>query len=96
MERNPKLIILNSPTVGVDVGSKRDIHELLVGLRANGTAVLVVTDDIGEALAISDRILVMAGGRITATGARGDDVWRYVPRGSGKADPAVDRALGLG
>jgi simple sugar transport system ATP-binding protein len=67
MERAPKLIILNSPTVGVDVGSKRDIHELLVGLRSNGTAVLVVTDDIGEALAISDRILVMAGGRITAT-----------------------------
>ena len=67
MERNPKLIILNSPTVGVDVGSKRDIHELLVGLRESGTAVLVVTDDIGEALAISDRILVMAGGRITAS-----------------------------
>jgi len=67
MERDPKLIILNSPTVGVDVGSKRDIHELLVGLRSDGTAVLVVTDDIGEALAISDRILVMAGGRITAT-----------------------------
>jgi simple sugar transport system ATP-binding protein len=53
--------------VGVDVGSKRDIHELLVALRAKGTAVLVVTDDIGEALAISDRILVMAGGRITAS-----------------------------
>ncbi len=67
MERNPKLIILNSPTVGVDVGSKRDIHELLVGLRESGTAVLVVTDDIGEALAISDRILVMASGRITAS-----------------------------
>lgn len=67
MERDPRLMILNGPTVGVDVGSKRDIHELLVGLRANGTAVLVVTDDIGEALAISDRILVMAGGRITAT-----------------------------
>ena len=67
MERDPRLIILNSPTVGVDVGSKRDIHELLVALRAKGTAVLVVTDDIGEALAISDRILVMAGGRITAS-----------------------------
>ena len=67
MERDPRLVILNSPTVGVDVGSKRDIHELLVALRAKGTAVLVVTDDIGEALAISDRILVMAGGRITAS-----------------------------
>ena len=76
MERRPKLIILNSPTVGVDVGSKRDIHELLVGLRAKGTAVLVVTDDIGEALAISDRILVMAGGRITAALA-GDEATEH-------------------
>ena len=66
LEREPALIILNSPTVGVDVGSKRDIHELLIALRAGGTAVLVVTDDIGEALAISDRILVMVAGRLTA------------------------------
>lgn len=67
LERNPNVVILNSPTVGVDVGSKRDIHELLVGLAANGTAVLVVTDDIGEALAISDRILVMVAGRLTTS-----------------------------
>jgi simple sugar transport system ATP-binding protein len=64
MERDPRLIILNSPTVGVDVGSKRDIHELVVALRAKSTAVLVVTDDIGEALAIGDRIIVMAAGRL--------------------------------
>ena len=67
LERSPALVILNSPTVGVDVGSKRDIHELLVALRSAGTAVLVVTDDIGEALALSDRILVMAAGRLTAS-----------------------------
>lgn len=66
MERKPRLLILNGPTVGVDVGSKREIHELLVSLSRSGTAVLVVTDDIPEALALSDRILVMVRGRITA------------------------------
>ena len=67
LERDPTVVILNSPTVGVDVGSKRDIHELLVELRSRDTAILVVTDDIGEALAISDRILVMVAGRLTAS-----------------------------
>ena len=67
MERSPELMILNGPTVGVDIGSKREIHEILLQLRSAGTAVLVVTDDIGEALALSDRILVMVRGRITAT-----------------------------
>lgn len=66
MERNPQVMILNGPTVGVDIGSKREIHEILLQLRAAGAAVLVVTDDIGEALALSDRILVMVRGRITA------------------------------
>ncbi len=65
MERSPKLMILNGPTVGVDIGSKREIHEILLALSRAGTAVLVVTDDIGEALALSDRILVMVKGRIT-------------------------------
>jgi len=66
MERNPRLMILNGPTVGVDVGSKREIHELLVGLSRAGMAVLVVTDDIGEAITLSDRIAVMVRGSITA------------------------------
>lgn len=67
MERDPKLMILNGPTVGVDVGSKREIHELLIALSRAGTAVMVVTDDITEAIALSDRILVMVRGHITAS-----------------------------
>ena len=66
MERTPRLMILNGPTVGVDIGSKREIHEILLSLSRNGMAVMVITDDIGEALALSDRILVMVKGRITA------------------------------
>ena len=65
MERAPRLMILNGPTVGVDIGSKREIHELLLALRRDGTALMVVTDDIGEATAISDRIMVMVKGRMT-------------------------------
>lgn len=65
MERAPKLMILNGPTVGVDIGSKREIHELLIALSRSGTALMVVTDDIGEALALSDRVLVMVRGRLT-------------------------------
>ncbi|MHB2266024.1 sugar ABC transporter ATP-binding protein [Aliihoeflea sp. PC F10.4] len=65
MERSPELMILNGPTVGVDIGSKREIHEILLQLRGSGTAILVVTDDITEALALADRVLVMVRGRIT-------------------------------
>lgn len=67
MERSPKLMILNGPTVGVDVGSKREIHELLVALSRGGTAIMVVTDDISEAIALSDKVLVMVRGRITGS-----------------------------
>ena len=66
MATGPRLLILNGPTVGVDVGSKRAIHELVLALSRQGCAVLVVTDDIHEAMALSDRIEVMAGGRLTA------------------------------
>ena len=66
LERQPKLIILNGPTVGVDVGSKHDIHELLLSLARAGTAVLIVTDDVSEAVVVSDRILVMVRGRFVA------------------------------
>ena len=66
LERQPKLVILNGPTVGVDVGSKHDIHELLLSLARAGTAVLIVTDDVSEAVVVSDRILVMVRGRFVA------------------------------
>jgi simple sugar transport system ATP-binding protein len=73
LERRPKLIVLNGPTVGVDVASKHDIHELLLSLARAGAAVLIVTDDISEAVVVSDRILVMVRGRFVAEHA-GDDV----------------------
>jgi simple sugar transport system ATP-binding protein len=58
------VLILNGPTVGVDIGSKYDIHALLRKLAAGGLAVIVISDDLPEVLACASRILVMRDGRI--------------------------------
>lgn len=60
-----RLLILDEPSRGVDVGAKAEIHALARQMAANGAAVLMATSDMDELLALSDRVLVMAGGRIT-------------------------------
>ena len=62
---SPKVLILNGPTVGVDIGAKYDIHNLLKKLAADGMAVVVVSDDTAEVIATCDRALIMQKGRIT-------------------------------
>ncbi|GLW34157.1 sugar ABC transporter ATP-binding protein [Actinoplanes regularis] len=61
----PKVLILAEPTQGVDVGAKEEIHRLITELAEEGTAVLVVTSDLPEALRIADRIQVVRGGTTT-------------------------------
>lgn len=60
----PKIFILNGPTVGVDIGAKYDLHQILIQFADKGMSVIVITDDIPEVLACSDRILVMRDGRV--------------------------------
>lgn len=62
---NPKILILNGPTVGVDIGAKYDIHNLLKGLAEKGMAILVVSDDVDEILSLCDRAIIMKGGKMT-------------------------------
>ncbi|MDD3337761.1 MAG: sugar ABC transporter ATP-binding protein [Lachnospiraceae bacterium] len=62
---NPKVLILNGPTVGVDIGAKYDIHSLLRKLASEGMAIIIVSDDIAEVIATCDRAIVMQGGRVT-------------------------------
>jgi ABC-type uncharacterized transport system ATPase subunit len=64
MERGPKLLLVGQPTRGVDVGAIEFIHRRLVGLRDVGAAILLVSSELDEILALSDRILVLCGGRI--------------------------------
>ncbi len=62
----PKLLILDEPTQGVDVGAKSEIHKIIRRLAAGGMAVLMISSDLPEVLGMSDRIAVMRGGTITA------------------------------
>lgn len=57
-----KVLILNGPTMGVDIGSKYDIHALMRRLAASGLAIIVVSDDLPEVLACTSRIVVMRDG----------------------------------
>lgn len=62
----PKLLILDEPTQGVDVGAKSEIHKIIRQLAKEGLAVLMISSDLPEVLGMSDRIAVMRGGTITA------------------------------
>ncbi|MEM1428705.1 MAG: sugar ABC transporter ATP-binding protein [Pseudomonadota bacterium] len=64
LARAPQVLILNGPSVGVDVGSKADIHDIIRDLATTGIGVIVISDDLPELLATCHRILVMKGGAI--------------------------------
>src|SRR5437773_8302475 len=62
----PKLLILDEPTQGVDVGAKSEIHKIIRRLAKDGLAVIMISSDLPEVLGMSDRIAVMRDGTITA------------------------------
>lgn len=72
LAREPKILILNGPTVGVDVGSKAEIHELIRSIARQGIGVILTSDDIPELLQTCHRILLMRGGRIVEEFKRGE------------------------
>jgi erythritol transport system ATP-binding protein len=63
---NPKILFLDEPTRGIDVGAKADVFRMMVQLSEQGIAVVFSTSDLKEIMAVSDRILVMSGGKLTA------------------------------
>ncbi len=73
--RTPAVLLADEPTRGVDVGAKRSIYDLIVGLAADGMGVLVVSSEIEEVMGLAHRILVMNSGRIVAEfdGATADE-----------------------
>ena len=62
---NPKVLILDEPTRGVDVGARKEIYQLINEFKAKGMSILMVSSDMPEVLGMSDRIVVMHEGRIT-------------------------------
>ncbi|WP_181174618.1 sugar ABC transporter ATP-binding protein [Mesorhizobium sp. B2-3-10] len=65
LARDPKVLIVDEPTRGVDVGAKAEVHQILVQLAARGIAVMMISSELPEVLAVSDRIVTMRKGRIT-------------------------------
>jgi rhamnose transport system ATP-binding protein len=63
LETNPRVMILDEPTRGIDVGAKVEVHQLIDDLAARGMAIILISSDLPEVLAMSDRILVMREGR---------------------------------
>ena len=69
---SPKILILDEPTRGIDVGAKTEIYRLINELAGKGVAVIVISSELPEALGLSDRIITMSEGRITGEMDIGD------------------------
>ncbi|WP_439872488.1 sugar ABC transporter ATP-binding protein [Rhizobium leguminosarum] len=65
MLTKPRILILDEPTRGIDVGAKAEIHRLVVEMARNGVAVVMISSEMPEVLGMSDRIMVMHEGRVT-------------------------------
>ncbi len=72
IERRPKVLLVGQPTRGVDIGAIEFIHRRLIALRDAGVAILLVSVELEEVMALSDRILAMCGGRITGERMAGE------------------------
>jgi rhamnose transport system ATP-binding protein len=69
---NPRLLIIDEPTRGIDVGTKAEVHRLLSELAGQGMAILMISSELPEVLGMADRVLVVCEGRLTADIARDD------------------------
>ena len=72
MALNPQLLIVDEPTRGIDIGAKSEVHQVLYDMAKQGVAVIVISSDLPEVMAISDRIVTMCEGRVTGE-IHGDD-----------------------
>ena len=64
--RSRRVLILDEPTRGIDIGAKVEVHRIISELAASGLGIILISSDLPEVLAMSDRILVLHEGRITA------------------------------
>jgi rhamnose transport system ATP-binding protein len=63
---NPRVLIIDEPTRGIDVGTKAEVHRLLSELASQGMGILMISSELPEILGMADRVLVMREGRITS------------------------------
>ncbi len=70
--RDPSIIIMDEPTRGVDVGAKREIYMIMTDLVKRGFSIVIISSELPEIVSMADRVLVIAGGKITGTLEKGD------------------------
>jgi L-arabinose transport system ATP-binding protein len=71
-EQGIKVLVIDEPTRGIDVGAKSEIYEILYDLAAGGMAIVMISSELPEVMGVADRIVVMCGGRVAATVERKD------------------------
>jgi rhamnose transport system ATP-binding protein len=69
---NPRVLILDEPTRGIDIGAKVEVHRIISDLASSGIGIILISSELPEVIAMSDRILVLHEGRLTAEIARAD------------------------
>ena len=85
----PKLLIIDEPTRGIDVGTKAEVHRLMSELASRGLAVLMISSELPEVLGMADRVLVMHEGRLTGELSRAEaDEERVVRLATGQVETA--------
>ena len=84
LQTGPKLLLLDEPTKGIDVGAKREIYQLVDEWTAQGIAILLITSEMPELLTLSDRVVVLHRGQITAE----------LPRGAATPEAVLSAAMG--
>ncbi|MEP0324926.1 ABC transporter ATP-binding protein [Bauldia litoralis] len=67
LDRQPRLVLANQPTRGLDIGAQTEVHRRLLAAREAGVGVILISEDLDELTALSDRIAVMTGGRLSKT-----------------------------
>jgi rhamnose transport system ATP-binding protein len=89
----PRVLILDEPTRGIDIGAKVEVHRIISELAASGLGIILISSDLPEVLAMSDRILVLHEGRITAEIPRGRATEeRVMFAATGNVEPAAAAA----
>ena len=91
----PKILIVDEPTRGIDVGAKVEVHNLLIEMAKSGIAVIVISSELPEILAICDRIVTMREGRVTGEIARTDATQEILMAMMTLHEGAADARAGL-
>ncbi|MES0031250.1 ATP-binding cassette domain-containing protein [Mesorhizobium sp. M0040] len=92
----PRVLILDEPTQGIDVGTKAEVHAMVADLAAQGMAIILISSEMPELIGMCDRIIVLREGHRTAEFARGEATQEKVLEAATKAGESADAAQATG